>query len=78
MTIMHIHIPDDLAEAFPKAFPSESLEQAFERWLRLEVARRQQMTPRAKAIIEAFRRIREGSTPITDDDVRSLRHEGRP
>jgi hypothetical protein len=77
MTIMHINVPDDLAEAFPKAFPGESLELAFERWLRAEVARREQIKPRAKAIMEAFRSIREASTPITDGEIRALRHEGR-
>ena len=79
MTIMHIQIPDDLKEAFENAFPGETIEAAVERLLRAEVARqRPALPPRAQALLEAFDRIREKTTPISNDEIRRLRHEGRP
>lgn len=89
MTIMQIQIPDDLKEAFEKAFPGETIEQAVERLLRAEVARKPPATDVVKgsasrtdkdveALMEKFRRIRENSPPTSDEEIWALRQEGRP
>ncbi len=79
MTIMHLKFPDDLVAAVQQVFPSETLEQVVERLLRAEVARRQSPADDGgQSLVEAFRRIREQTEPISDDEIRRLRHEGRP
>ena len=79
MTIMHVQIPDDLMQAFEKAFPSESIEAAIERLLRAEVARTADPArPDPQAIMDAFARIRAQTEPTSNDEIRRLRHEGRP
>lgn len=79
MTIMHIAIPDDLKDAFEKAYPGETIEQAVERLLRAEVAKRQQMSHSDSAsLVEQFRRIREQTPSTSDEEIRALREEGRP
>jgi len=79
MTIMHIQIPDDLKEAFEKAFPGDTIEAAVERLLRAEVSkRRPALTPRAQALLEKIRSIRESTPPTSNEEIRALRHEGRP
>ena len=78
MTIMHIQIPDDLKEAFEKAFPAETLEQAVERLLRAEIERGQATAKGGQSLLERARRLREKSPPTSNEEIRALRHEGRP
>lgn len=79
MTIMNLKFPDDLIEAVRKAFPSESLEQVVERLLRAAVSKRQPEPPvGSKSLVDTFRDIAREFGPMTDDEIRRLRHEGRP
>ena len=78
MTVMQIPIPDDLKEAFEKAFPGETIEQAVQRLLRAEVERRQ-VAPRSnQGLVEMARQIRERTPPTSREEIRRLREEGRP
>ncbi len=72
MTVMHIAIPDDLKDAFEKAYPGETIEQAVERLLRAEVEKHQSTPPSNRAsLVEMARRIREGTQPTSDDEIRA-------
>jgi len=79
MTIMHIQIPDDLKEAFENAFPGETIEQAFERLLRAELARRPMpRSPGSQSLVEAFKELSKNFPPMSHEELRRLRQEGRP
>ena len=77
MTIMQIPIPDDLKDAFEKAFPGETIEQAVERLLRAEVERRTTDADRAKDHAQAFQHIRDFAKDMnlsmSDDEFRAAR-----
>ena len=81
MTIMQIPIPDDLKEAFEKAHPGETIEAAVERLLRAEVARTSRVfaTQEAAKLFASITALAKGmNLQLTDDQFRTLRHEGRP
>ena len=78
MTIMRINLPDDLKDAFEKAFPGESIEAVIERLIRDEVTRRKAASrPSGQGIVEAFKELKAKTTPISSDEIRRLREEGR-
>ena len=78
MTIMQIQIPDELKQEFEKAFPSERLEAVIERLLRVEIAHKKTAAAdRTRDVPEAAARLREQTKPISNDEIRRLRHEGR-
>jgi DNA-binding IclR family transcriptional regulator len=80
MGMIQIQISDDVKAALEKSYPGETIEAAVERLLKAEVAK--QPVPLTSAEIEAFmervRRIRESGPSVSDDEIRRLRHEGRP
>ncbi len=77
MTIMQIQIPDELREAFDKAFPSGTFVPAFEEWIRSEVERRVIEGQRQHNILEGFRKLRETSPAISNEEIRTVRDELR-
>jgi hypothetical protein len=82
MTIMTIRIPDDVAEAFAKAFEGEDKDAIIAQFIRDGLASR---TKPAKApareavpdLVERFRKLREGMPAISQDEIRQLREEMR-
>jgi hypothetical protein len=85
MTIMTIRIPDDVKEAFDKAFEGEDKDAVIARLLR-EAAEERGRTGAAEE--EAARRRREAADAILalrkqppyfrDADIKRAREEGRP
>lgn len=73
-----ITLPDDLVEAVDQAFPNEEIEAVVERLLRQEVAKRQKpVRGDLQAVLAAIDRIREHTSPLSNDEIRQLRQEGR-
>ena len=79
MTAITINIADDLKRAFEKAYPDETIEAGVERVLRAEIDRRRTLRAphEVDAILEAFARVQKLTKPLSDDEIRELRHEGR-
>jgi hypothetical protein len=80
MTIMNIVIPDDLKEAFEKAYPGETITQAIERLLRAEVARKPSVHKRpfdTQTLVEMARDIRDGTPSTSNIEICDVRQEGR-
>jgi hypothetical protein len=79
MTIMSINIDGDLKRSFEEAFPGEPIEKAIERLLRAEIARRRRRTPEeVERLLAEFDAMRAKSRPLSDEEIRRLRDEGRP
>lgn len=78
MTVMHIAIPDDLKDAFERAYPGETIEQGVERLLRAAVDGRIGQSPaEVSAFMDRVRKLRDSSQPTTSEQIRALRDELR-
>ena len=72
-------IPEELAQAIDRAFPRETVEAVIERLLRQEIDRRRAETvASAEEILGRFRDLAAKFPPLSNDDIRRLREEGRP
>ena len=79
MGLMQITIPEDLQEAFEKAVPGETIEQAVQRLLRAEILRNQQSpAPRSASLVQQFRELAASFGPVSNDEIRRAREAGRP
>ena len=84
MTIHYIPIDGELKDAFEKAHPGETVEQAVRYWLEKQVSEglnptvtpvadgKRSLVDTAKSIGEKYKLI------LSDDEIRRIRHEGRP
>ena len=81
MGTMNFSIPDDVKEAFNKAFEGENKSAVVTGLMRRAIEERQQ---RAKqddafdALIEELLRARAQDPPMSDEEIRRIRVEGRP
>ena len=78
---MNFSIPDDVKEAFNKAFEGENKSAVVVGLMRRAIEERQR---RAKqdddldALIEELLRARAEDPPLSDEEIRRIRVEGRP
>ena len=79
MTVVNINIPADLEEEFERVFAGEPPEAVIERLMRAEIARRTRgRPPESGSIVNTFRRLSEKFPPLSMDEIRRLREDGRP
>ena len=64
MATMNFSIPDDVKDAFNQAFEGENKSAV--------------VAGRSADLVERLRRIRARSRPVSDEEIRRRRHEGRP
>ena len=78
---MNFSIPDDVKEAFNKAFKGENKSAVVAMLMRRaieEKKRRAKQDRNLDALIEELLRIRAEDPPATDEEIRRARVEGRP
>jgi hypothetical protein len=81
MATMNFSIPDDVKEAFNKAFEGENKSAVVASLLRRAVEERERRAKQEKdldALIVELLRIRAEDPPATDEEIRRIRMEGRP
>jgi hypothetical protein len=85
MTIMTIRIPDDVKEAFDKAFEGEDKDAVIARLLRAATrkkartaAQAQDLAERRRKAVDAILKLREKFPAISNEEIRKAREEGRP
>jgi hypothetical protein len=76
MATMNFSIPDDVKEAFNKAFEGENKSAIVARLMRRAVEEKERRN-RSQGFVERLRRIRANSRPMTDDEIRRAREELR-
>ena len=84
MTIHYIPIDGDLKDAFEKTHPGETVEEAVRYWLEKRVSESHTTTVTTvengkRSLVDTAKSIGEKYklTP-SDDEIRRIRHEGRP
>ena len=81
MATMNFSIPDDVKEAFNKAFKGENKSAVVAGLMRRaieEKKRRAKQDRELDAFIEELLRIRAEDPPLSDEEIRRIRVEGRP
>jgi hypothetical protein len=76
MGTMNFSIPDDVKEAFNKAFEGENKSAVITR-LMVRAIEDEERTRRSRGFVERLRQIRANSRPMTDDEIRQAREELR-
>jgi hypothetical protein len=76
MATMNFSIPDDVKEAFNKAFEGENKSAVVASLMRKAVEERERRK-RSSDFVERMRRIRASGGPVTDDEIRRAREELR-
>jgi hypothetical protein len=76
MATMNFSIPDDVKEAFNKAFEGENKSAVVAALMRRAVEERERVR-RSGDFVERLRRIRARSHPVSDDEIRRARQELR-
>lgn len=77
MATVNFSVPDDVKQAFNKAFAGENKSGVLTRLMRQAVEARRRERRRAAAI-DALLKLRSGQRPASDRDVRRARQAGRP
>jgi NAD kinase len=77
MATVNFSVPDDVKEAFNKAFKGENKSAILTRLMRNAVEERKRQKRRMTAINEILR-LRSTSSAVTDGDIRKARKIGRP
>ena len=76
MGTMNFSIPDDVKDAFNKAFEGENKSAVVARLMRRAIEEKER-TQRAQGLVERLRQIRANSRPMTDEEIRRAREELR-
>jgi hypothetical protein len=76
MATMNFSIPDDVKEAFNKAFDGENKSAIVAGLLRKAIEEKEHKR-RSANLVERMRQIRADSNPMTDDEIRRAREELR-
>ena len=76
MGTMNFSIPDDVKDAFNKAFEGENKSAVIARLMRRAVEEKER-NRRSQGFVERLREIRGRSRPATDDEIRRAREELR-
>lgn len=81
MATMNFSIPDDVKAAFNKAFEGENKSAVIAGLMRKAVEekmRRAKQDETLDALIEELLRVRALDPPLSDEEIRRIRVEGRP
>jgi hypothetical protein len=79
MTIHYIPVAGEIKDAFETANPGQTIDAAFVRWLNDQsLTRPKPSKEEVEAFMEGMQRIRESGPSVSEDEIRKLRHEGRP
>jgi hypothetical protein len=76
MGTMNFSIPDDVKEAFNKAFEGENKSAVIANLMRRAVEEKER-SRRAAGLVERLRQIRASTRPMTDEEIRRAREELR-
>jgi metal-responsive CopG/Arc/MetJ family transcriptional regulator len=76
MATVNFSIPDDVKEAFNKAFEGENKSAIIAALMRRAVEEKERKQ-RSQHLVERLRRIREDNTPMSDEEIRAAREELR-
>lgn len=76
MATMNFSIPDDVKEAFNKAFEGENKSAVVASLLRKAVEEKER-SRRSAELVERLRRIRARSHPVSDQEIKRARQELR-
>jgi hypothetical protein len=76
MATMNFSVPDDVKEAFNRAFEGENKSAVITRLMRRAIEEKER-TQRAQGLVERLRQIRANSRPMTDEEIRRAREELR-
>jgi hypothetical protein len=76
MGTMNFSIPDDVKEAFNKAFKGQNKSAVITRLMRRAIEESERRR-RSQGLVERLRQIRAHSRPMTDDEIRHAREELR-
>ena len=76
MGTMNFSIPDDVKEAFNKAFEGENKSAVITRLMRRAIEENER-NRRSQGLVERLRQIRANSRPMTDDEIGRARKELR-
>jgi hypothetical protein len=76
MATMNFSIPEDVKEAFNKAFEGENKSAIVARLMRKAVEERERAR-RSGDFVERLRRIQARTRPVTDEEIRRARQELR-
>ena len=76
MGTMNFSIPDDVKDAFNKAFEGENKSAVIARLMRRAIEEKER-NRRSQGFVERLREIRSRSRPATDDEIRRAREELR-
>jgi hypothetical protein len=74
MGTMNFSTPDDVKEAFNKAFEGENKSAVITR-LMVRAIEEEERTWRSRGIVERLRQIRARGLPVTADEIRRAREE---
>jgi hypothetical protein len=77
MATVNFSVPDDIKEAFNKEFNGQNKSAIIADLMRQAVAEAQTQ-PRRKRAFDEIRRIARTIEPMTDEQIREARQEGRP
>jgi hypothetical protein len=76
MATMNFSIPDDVKEAFNKAFEGENKSAVISNLMRRAIEQKER-DRRSAGLVERLRQMRAKSRPMTDDEIRRAREELR-
>jgi hypothetical protein len=76
MSTMNFSIPDDVKEAFNKAFEGENKSAVISGLMRKAIEEKER-TRRSRNFVERLRQIRARGRPVTEDEIRHAREELR-
>jgi hypothetical protein len=72
MATMNFSVPDDVKEAFNRAFEGENKSAVIARLMRRAIEERERKR-RSAGLVERLRQIRARSRPVTEDEIRRAR-----
>jgi cytochrome P450 len=81
MATMNFSVPDEIKEAFNKAFKGENKSAIVAELMRRAIEEKKRRAKQDKdldALIEELLRIRAEDPPMSDEEIRRIRMEGRP
>jgi hypothetical protein len=76
MATMNFSVPDDVKEAFNRAFEGENKSAVITRLMRRAIEEKER-NRRSQGLVERLRQIRANSRPMTDEEIRRAREELR-
>ena len=81
MAIMNFSIPDDVKDKFNEVFEGQNKSAVITRLMRRAIEEREQRAKQDEAfdsLLEELLRVRAQDPPLSDEEIRRIRVEGRP